>query len=1027
MNIEKRQELFENPTAQYRGKPFWSWNGKLEKQELLRQIDVMKEMGFGGYFMHSRTGLETEYLGEEWFELINECADYGQKLGLESWLYDEDRWPSGCAGGMVTREEKYRAMYLDMYLMSPEEWQNYQEEESAVGLFALKDLADGIFQGKRILNTGDVLDKNETAAVFKAVYYACSDGCNETTAADTMNPEAMEKFIELTHEKYLEKCGSRVGTSIKGIFTDEPTRGTIFNHKTVSRAAYTPRMFEEFEKRFGYSLLNNLPELFLRKKAGELSNVKRDYIELCMQLFIEAYSIPIDRWCREHNMIFTGHVVQEDSLSSQTIFLGSLMRFYEYQEYPGIDMLTENNWSYWIAKQVQSVARQLDRKKVLTELYGATGWNMNFEGYKNIGDWQALFGVNLRCPHLSWYTMKGETKRDWPASIFHQSFWYKDFKYIEDYFSRIHVAMDGCDSLCDLLVINPIESVWARCYDGCFDRLKSNDPEITRLEEQYAGVFHALTDEQIDFDYGDEDIMSRHGRVENGILFVGKAAYKKVLAAGIDTLRTSTLLLLKEFADQGGEIIFAGEVPEYVDAVLDDRVQKLAEKCTRIPFEKKQIADACRNALEVKIYSEKEVSVYAQCGKIDSGRIVMLLNMDRDQRCEKLVIDLGCGKYLEKWDPRTGRISEPDYLTENGNVFITTDLEPGEERLYLVTERKRNISGDDAPFKGENLSIPDLLEYSLTEDNICVLDMVTVTSASDTIVPRMEVLKADRALRDIWGLPYRGGGMVQPWYQIKYKGGNQELMASVELHYDFEVHKLPQGTRLVLEELEHVKGVFVNDTKISLNSVGKWLDICFDELEMPAESFRQGKNRITIMMDYYKTSGLEAVYLLGDFGVCVSEGMAALTELPDKLAIGDITKQGLPFYTGSVIYNIEGIREEEVLVRVNRFGGSLVKLLGEQEAVIAFPPYQAKMTGLTGIEVVFNRRNTFGPLHEVHRGKSALEESLIRSAFGDVPGYGKEIREFSPVCFMTSGEEWTQKYQLVEQGLLEPPVIQTIL
>ena len=59
MNKETELRLC-NPGAEYRGKPFWSWNGALEEEELLRQIDVMKEMGFGGYFMHSRTGLITE-------------------------------------------------------------------------------------------------------------------------------------------------------------------------------------------------------------------------------------------------------------------------------------------------------------------------------------------------------------------------------------------------------------------------------------------------------------------------------------------------------------------------------------------------------------------------------------------------------------------------------------------------------------------------------------------------------------------------------------------------------------------------------------------------------------------------------------------------------------------------------------------------------------------------------------------------------------------------------------------------------
>ena len=110
--MSKIYDDFKSPGVYYRGKPFWSWNGKLEKDELLRQVDVLKEMGFGGYFMHSRTGLVTEYLGEEWFELVNAVADKGEKLGLENWLYDEDRWPSGTAGGFVTMNPDYSASYI---------------------------------------------------------------------------------------------------------------------------------------------------------------------------------------------------------------------------------------------------------------------------------------------------------------------------------------------------------------------------------------------------------------------------------------------------------------------------------------------------------------------------------------------------------------------------------------------------------------------------------------------------------------------------------------------------------------------------------------------------------------------------------------------------------------------------------------------------------------------------------------------------------------------------------------------------
>ena len=87
--------LFRAPTKEYRGAPFWAWNCRLEEQTLRRQIREMKEMGFGGFFMHARVGLATPYLSEEFMDMVRACADEGEKTGMIPWLYDEDRFPRG--------------------------------------------------------------------------------------------------------------------------------------------------------------------------------------------------------------------------------------------------------------------------------------------------------------------------------------------------------------------------------------------------------------------------------------------------------------------------------------------------------------------------------------------------------------------------------------------------------------------------------------------------------------------------------------------------------------------------------------------------------------------------------------------------------------------------------------------------------------------------------------------------------------------------------------------------------------------
>ena len=81
---------FKNVDNKYRPIPFWSWNEKLDVTETREQINKMNEQGIGGFFMHARGGLETEYMGDE-----------ANKLGMHPWAHDENGWPSGFGSGIV--------------------------------------------------------------------------------------------------------------------------------------------------------------------------------------------------------------------------------------------------------------------------------------------------------------------------------------------------------------------------------------------------------------------------------------------------------------------------------------------------------------------------------------------------------------------------------------------------------------------------------------------------------------------------------------------------------------------------------------------------------------------------------------------------------------------------------------------------------------------------------------------------------------------------------------------------------------
>ena len=99
--------------TKYRSLPFWSWNDRLEPESLRTQIREMKAAGIGGFFMHARGGLHTEYLSKEWFDAVRGSIAAAQKHGMQPWAYDENGWPSGFADGFVPKMGlEYQQKYL---------------------------------------------------------------------------------------------------------------------------------------------------------------------------------------------------------------------------------------------------------------------------------------------------------------------------------------------------------------------------------------------------------------------------------------------------------------------------------------------------------------------------------------------------------------------------------------------------------------------------------------------------------------------------------------------------------------------------------------------------------------------------------------------------------------------------------------------------------------------------------------------------------------------------------------------------
>ena len=277
-----REEDFRNPPARFRGTPFWAWNCTLKKENLRKQIGYFKEMGMGGFHMHCRTGMNTEYLGDEFMDMVSDCNETAKQKDMLCWLYDEDRYASGFGGGYVTKDIQYRERYL---LFTPSRLDGYEKDretfqrkcrqgEEPKGYFVMAYrvrltmgyLEEYVAEQEESIRCGD----GETIWYAYLTVDEKSSWWNNQTYVNTLDKPALDRFIHITHERYYEKVGADFGKSIPAIFTDEPQFAEMENlnfaeEKKPVRLPFTDDFDESFQTAYGASLLEHLPEVIWEK------------------------------------------------------------------------------------------------------------------------------------------------------------------------------------------------------------------------------------------------------------------------------------------------------------------------------------------------------------------------------------------------------------------------------------------------------------------------------------------------------------------------------------------------------------------------------------------------------------------------------------------------------------------------------------------------------------------------------------------------------------------------------------------
>lgn len=1004
--------LFQNPTCEYRGTPFWAWNCRMDKDMLGEQIDCLKKMGFGGFHIHPRVGMDVAYLGEEYMELVRFCTEEAKSKHMLSYLYDEDKAPSGFAGGLATKEPKYRIKHMLFTVRQMEHFpMDTAVREGKPGLLAVYDILlneNGELASYRLINENS---PSHGTKWYAYLLTAPDDPWyNNQAYGDLMDPKAVDRFIQITYDAYKNAVGDEFGKTVPSIFTDEPQfmkkKPLAFANSTDDAVfPWTPSLPDGFYKKHGYDILARFPEIVWDLPNGAVSDARYHYHDYVAEALASCFLDKLGAWCAENGIALAGHMLEEPALRTQTVSSGDVMRCYRSLKIPGIDLLFDRV-ELTTAKQCQSAKRQYGREAMLSELYGATNWDFDFRGHKFQGDWQAALGVTVRVPHLSWVSMAGEAKRDYPASFNYQAPWYEEYRYIEDHFARVNTALTRGRPEVSVAVIHPLESYWLH-----FGPTDSTADIRSQLDRNFQNMTEWLLLGTIDFDFISEALLPSQFADSGEGLCVGAMAYDAVVIPGCLTLRRSTLDILEKFHSRGGRVIFAGECPKYINARPCADAQTLYKNSVRIPFDRFSMLQALEDFRIVTIREpsgERTDNLIYQMRE-DGGCKWLFIAAARHPTCKELtaaqeitVTVRGCFRptLYRTLDGVTaplpyqirGDCTEIPFARYQSDSILLR-LDPASDTASLTAH-----SRPQQPDKTIRFLQP--VAYTRAEDNVLLLDRAEYSLNGGPYQAEEEILILDNLCRQKLGWPERSHVYPQPWTIPDVPPAD-----FINLRFTIRSETQLTDVKLAIEDAARVQ-ITLNGTHVPSAVTGYFTDKAIQTVALPA--LRKGENILTVRIPFGLRTNTEWCYLLGDFSVRLAGAAAVLYPPEARIGFSSLTHQGMPFYGGNILYHTE-IETPECIAQIQAsyYRGAHIKLLvdGKETGNLTFSPYSADIPLTAGkhrIEFLLygSRINTFGGMH-----------NLTQLGW---PG---------PPFWRSTGSSWCYEYVLKDFGILASPVI----
>ena len=680
------QKSFKSPQAENRPNlNIHSFPNDPAKQDSILNQYLLN--GYGG--LATNVSWAKNYLKDDAeMQSLFRFAKSARSKGMNVWLYDEKLYPSGMAGDYILTEhpdwEVEGLLFKDSVFQGPSKINLKVLQGKLVAIKAVPVINDKNQLGKSIdlksKVADNVLNWNVPAGKWRIVQITTNvlrDGFQAGTeregiiphSTSLLMPEVTQRFIELTHKKYAQELGDKLGNLFYSTFTDEPSlMAQPFVNVGYGVYPWKENLSVDFEKNYGYKLNDKLLSLMLDDGA-EGQKLRYQYFSLVKNLMSQNYFHAIRVYCESQGFKAGGHLLLEEAMMAHVKLYGDIMACYRELNVPGIDVLTgmpELTRRYLYSSRLASSSAELEgRGEVMSEVCPVADYP-HYKG-KEAPTNDIKGTVNRQL-------VGGVTRFNNYLQLQHAN--QSEKMVFNNYVARVSTMLSGGVRASKIAVLYPIETMWTKFkplpdWLKSWDEVNGGDPAAQKIEKLFGQVSDFLYDNKWEFTYIDSKALLE-AQIKDGNMKHGKLAWNVLILPSVETLPLKAWKVIEAFTSSGGTVISIDALPRNSSTdfpaaevmKISDKLFK-ANKSTKNSFYLEAFSPgALRDILNNKIQRDYTISpadapILCSHKKMDGYDVLFVIN--DSNKSQEFTLSFNPKDKIEKWDPNNGESESMDY------------------------------------------------------------------------------------------------------------------------------------------------------------------------------------------------------------------------------------------------------------------------------------------------------------------------------------------------------------------------------